>query len=130
MSTTEKMTVNLSVVDIGKIDLLVQEGFYSNRTDFIRAAVRRQLDNHAAETEAAVTRLSIVVGVHIVTAAGLEKYRARGEKRSLNVAGMLIIEDAVTPELARDTIEAVRVWGVLRANKAIRQALGDRISRG
>jgi len=44
---TEKMTINLGYVDLGHIDLMVQEGFYSNRTDFIRTAIRNQLERHA-----------------------------------------------------------------------------------
>lgn len=129
MADTEKITVNMSVVDLGKIDLLAEEGFYSNRTDFIRAAVRRQLDMHAEEVKSVVIRKEYIVGVLVHTREGLERRLKKGERLSIRVVGMVVLSDDISPELARQTIDSLSVWGVLRANKAITDALKDRIRR-
>jgi Arc/MetJ-type ribon-helix-helix transcriptional regulator len=123
----EKITINLSVVDLGKIDLLVNEGFYANRTDLIRTAIRNLLDKQATAVEQAIVRHSIVMGVVTVTCTGLEKHQAAGEKVSYHILGLLIIEDDVSPELALATIESIKVLGVFRANKAIKEALAERM---
>jgi Arc/MetJ-type ribon-helix-helix transcriptional regulator len=127
MADTEKITINLSIVDLGKIDLLVEEGFYSNRTDLIRTAIRNQLDRHEEIVKESVTRKSMAIGVFNYSRKGLEKRRAANEKVSASVVGMLVISDDVSPELASETIESIKVLGVLRASKAVRQALADRI---
>jgi Arc/MetJ-type ribon-helix-helix transcriptional regulator len=127
MADTEKITINLSIVDLGKIDLLVEEGFYSNRTDLIRTAIRNQLDRHEEIVKESVTRKSMAIGVFNYSRKGLEKRRAVNEKVSASVVGMLVISDDVSPELASETIESIKVLGVLRASKAVRQVLADRI---
>jgi Arc/MetJ-type ribon-helix-helix transcriptional regulator len=115
------------VVDLGKIDLLVNEGFYANRTDLIRTAIRNLLDKQATAVEQAVVRHSIAMGVVTVTRPDLEKHQAAGEKVSYHILGLLIIEDDVSPELALATIESIKVLGVFRANKAIKEALAERM---
>lgn len=127
MADTEKITINMSVVDLGKIDLLVDEGFYSNRTDFIRTAVRVQLDRHDEEVKQTVTRRALVIGALNFTRSGLEKRRAAGETVDAWVVGTISIADDVPPELAADTINSIKVYGTLKANKAIKKALADRI---
>jgi Arc/MetJ-type ribon-helix-helix transcriptional regulator len=128
MADTEKITINMSVVDLGKIDLLVSEGFYSNRTDLIRTAVRNLLTQHATAVEQAVTRHSFTVGVIVFRRKGLEKRQEKGEKLSIRAVGLLVIEDDVSPELAQATIESIKVLGSFRASKAVKTALADRIS--
>jgi len=125
MSKTEKITVNLSVVDLGKIDLLVQEGFYSNRTDFVRTAIRNQMSKHQNELNNAVKRWSGGVGIMGCSRQELEKAIARGEKLTYAVIGMLVIEKDVTPELALQAIQSIRVWGILKAEPTIKAALAD-----
>jgi Arc/MetJ-type ribon-helix-helix transcriptional regulator len=127
MADTEKITINLNVVDLGRIDFLVDEGFYSNRTDLIRTAIRNQLERHQDELKAGVVRKSMVIGVVHYGRQGLEKRRAAGEKVAASVLGMIVIDDDVSPELARDSIAALRVFGVLRASKAVREAIAERI---
>ena len=127
MADSEKMTINVSVVDLGKIDLLVEEGFYSNRTDFIRTGIRNQLDKHTEEVKQTVTRKTMVVGVVTYGRNSLEKRREAGEKVSAWVVGSLVIADDVPVELALDTIESIKVYGVIKANKKIKDALADRI---
>ena len=127
MADSEKMTINVSVVDLGKIDLLVEEGFYSNRTDFIRTGIRNQLDKHTEEVKQSVTRKTMVVGVVTYGRNSLEKRQAAGEKVSAWVVGSLVIADDVSVELALDTIESIKVYGVIKANKKIKDALADRI---
>lgn len=127
MADTEKVTINMSVVDLGKVDLLAAEGFYSNRTDFIRTAIRNQLDRHDDEVKDTVTRKSMVLGALVYTRRELEKRRTKGEQVSAWVVGSLTINDDVSPELAQDTIESIKVYGVLKANKAVKSALADRI---
>jgi Arc/MetJ-type ribon-helix-helix transcriptional regulator len=127
MSETEKITINMSVVDLGKIDLLVQEGFYQNRTDFIRSAIRSQLDKHEPAVQSSVVRNAYGMGIFGWGRNDLEKAVAKGERRSFNVIGMLVIESDVTPELADQAIESIRVRGVFRASDAVKEVLKDRI---
>lgn len=127
MAETEKITLNMSVVDLGKVDLLVREGFYQNRTDFLRAAIRAQLDKHEPEVRDTIIRNAFVIGVYVSSRKGLEAKLAKGERVNYNIIGMLIIENDVTPELAKQTIESVRVFGVFRARQAVKDALADRI---
>jgi len=124
---TEKLTINLGVVDLGQIDLLVQEGFYSNRTDLIRTAIRNQLSVHADEVKRTVARRTLVLGLRDVTRAELERVRALGQMLDIHVLGLARIADDVTPELARATIQTVEVLGAFHASPAVRQALADRI---
>lgn len=127
MADTEKITINLSIVDLGKVDLLVEEGFYSNRTDFIRTAIRNQLDSHAASVQQTVTRRSFVMGTVILDREDFERIKARGEKRTYSVIGMLLINDDVPAALARAVIEKVTVRGVFRASDEVKAALADRM---
>lgn len=127
MADTEKLTINLSVVDLGQMDLLVEQGFYSNRSDFIRTAIRNQLGSHAEVVQQAVVRKQLVIGVLGYDRKGLEARRAAGEKLAANVVGLLHIAEDVTPELARDTIQSAKIYGVLRASPAVKDALADRI---
>ena len=127
MADSEKITINMSVVDLGKIDLLVAEGFYSNRTDFIRTGIRNQLDKHSEEVKQAVTRKTMAVGVVTYGRKSLETRREAGEKVSAWVVGSLIIADDVSAELALNTIESIKVYGVLKASNKVKNALADRI---
>lgn len=127
MSDTEKITINMSIVDLGKIDLLVEDAFYSNRTDFIRTAIRNQLDRHDAEVKASIDRKTMAVGVVTFTQKGLERRRDAGETVSAAVVGVLAIEDDVSPELAQAVFSSIKVLGVFRANKAVKAALADRM---
>jgi Arc/MetJ-type ribon-helix-helix transcriptional regulator len=126
MTDTEKITINMSVVDLGQVDLLVEQGFYSNRSDLIRTAIRYQLDRHADILKDTVVRKQIVVGVLVCTRADLEEKQAAGEKLDINVVGMFRIGKDVTPDLARDVIQSLQVYGVLRASPAVKDALADR----
>ena len=124
---TEKLTLNLGVVDLGQIDLLVEEGFYSNRTDMIRTAIRNQLAIHAPQVERAVARRTLVLGLQHFNRADLEAARAAKQTLEIHVVGLARIADDVTPELARATIKSVVVLGAFHASMAVRRALADRI---
>ena len=128
MSETEKITINLGLVDLGQIDLLVQEGFYSNRTDFIRTAIRNQLTTHAEEVRQTVARKTLVLGLQNYTRRDLEAVRAAGERLQINVLGLATIADDVSPELALATIESITVLGAFRASEAVKRALASRIA--
>ncbi|MEN8241526.1 MAG: CopG family transcriptional regulator [Chloroflexota bacterium] len=128
MSETEKITINLGVVDLGKIDLLVEQGFYTTRTDFIRAGIRSQLLSHHAEIQETVTRRAIVVGVLHYSASALEKIIARGEQVEIIAAGMLVLSDDISPALALAAIKSIQVFGVFKSSKEVKQALADRIT--
>jgi Arc/MetJ-type ribon-helix-helix transcriptional regulator len=123
---TEKITINLSVVDLGRIDLLVEQGFYSSRTDLIRAAIRTEIGRHANELGQTVSHRSLVVGVFRYDREELEALKRAGEMLDLRVVGVLEIASDVTPELARSVIKSLQVRGVLRAPAEIRAALKDR----
>lgn len=124
---TEKITINLGFVDLGQIDLLVQEGFYSNRTDFIRTAIRNQLATYAEMVKQSVTRQTLDLGLRHYTREDLEAVQAAGEKLQIHVLGLASIADDVTPELARATIDSIVVLGALHASPAVKAALGGRI---
>ena len=117
MSETEKITINLGLVDLGQIDLLVQEGFYSNRTDFIRTAIRKQT----------VARKTLVFGLEHYARRDLEAVREAGETLEIRVLGLASIDDDVSPDLARETISSLVVLGALRASPPVKAALKDRI---
>ena len=123
----EKLTINLGCVDLGQIDLLVQEGFYANRSDFIRTAIRNQTATHADVVRQVVTRKSIVLGIQQFTAADLEKIRAAGEKLQIRVLGLAVIAPDVTPELALASIESLTVLGALHASPPVKTALVGRL---
>jgi Arc/MetJ-type ribon-helix-helix transcriptional regulator len=123
---TEKITINLGYVDLGHIDLLVREGFYSNRTDFIRTAIRNRLEAHADEVKKSIVRHTLELGVRNFTRADLERVRAAGEKLQIQVIGLVSIAADVSPALALATIESITVLGALHASKEIKSALADR----
>ena len=124
---TEKITINLGYVDLGRVDLLVQEGFYSNRSDFIRAAIRAQLGAHQDVIQQAAARKTFVLGLQDFTRADLEAVRDRGERLRIHVLGLARIAHDVSPELALATIESVRILGGFHASPAVRAALAERI---
>jgi Arc/MetJ-type ribon-helix-helix transcriptional regulator len=123
---TEKMTVNVGVVDLGQVDLLVQEGFYSNRSDLIRTALRNQLALHADAVKQTVTRRSLTVGLQHFSRADLERAVAAGQRLDVQVVGLARIANDVTPALALAAIESVTVLGAFQASSAVRHALSDR----
>ncbi|KIF82202.1 CopG family transcriptional regulator [Noviherbaspirillum autotrophicum] len=124
---TEKITINLGPIDLGQIDLLVQEGFYSNRTDLIRTAIRNQLQLHGDVIKQTVARKSLVLGLQHYTRADLEAVRDSGQKLQIQVLGLASIGADVTPELALAAIDSVTVLGALHASAAVKAALAGRI---
>ena len=124
---TEKITINLGFVDLGQIDLLVQEGFYTNRTDFIRTAIRNQIERHADVVRQSVARKSVDLGLRHYGREDLEAAQAAGRMLDIRVLGLASIGKDVTPELARATIGSVVVLGALHANPAVKAALADRL---
>lgn len=124
---SEKITINLGFVDLGRVDLLVQEGFYSNRSDFIRTAIRKQLDSHGETVEKTIERHTMELGLRDYGRAELERLRASGEVLHVRVVGLARIGSDVSPELARATIGSITVLGALQAPADIKKALADRI---
>jgi Arc/MetJ-type ribon-helix-helix transcriptional regulator len=124
---TEKITINLGPIDLGQIDLLVQEAFYTNRTDFIRTAIRNQLQTHAEVVKQAVSRQSMALGLRHYTRAELEAVRNAGEQLSIQVLGLASVAHDVSAELARAAIASVHVLGMFQASADVKSALADRI---
>lgn len=124
---TEKITINLGLIDLGQIDLLVQEGFYSNRTDLIRTAIRNQLTTHAEVVRQTVARKSLVLGLQHYSRADLEAVQAAGQTLQIQVLGLASIGADVSPELALATIDSLVVLGALHASPAVKSALAARI---
>ena len=124
---SEKITINLGYIDLGRIDLLVQEGFYSNRTDLIRTAIRNQLATHGEVLKQTVARHSMVLGLQRYGRQDLERVRDAGEQLHIRVLGLASIDDDVPAKLATQTIASISVLGALRASSAVRAALSDRI---
>lgn len=123
----EKITINLGYVDLGRIDLLVQEGFYANRTDLIRTAIRNQLTVHADALRHSVTRRTLALGIHHFSADDLRAVQASGERLQVRVLGLASIAHDVSPELALAAIESIVVLGALHASPAVKAALASRI---
>ena len=126
-SDTEKITINLGYVDLGRIDLLVQEQFYSNRSDFIRTAIRNQLATHADAVSQSIDRHTLELGLRDYSRADLEAVKAEGHKLHIKVVGLARIAGDVTPELALATIGSMTVLGALQASPAVKAALAQRI---
>lgn len=126
MADTEKITINMSVVDLGQVDLLVSEGFYSSRTDFIRTAIRNQLGQHAESVKQSLTRKTMAIGAVYYSRKDFEERQAAGVELEIRVVGLLTLSEDVTPELARAVIKQVEVYGVFQAPKAVKEALADR----
>ena len=126
-SESEKITINVGYVDLGHIDLLVREGFYSNRTDLIRTALRNQIAAHAETLRQTVSRRSLVLGIHHYSRKDLEAARDRGEQLQIQVLGLATIADDVSPALALKTIESIVVLGALHASAGVKRALAARI---
>ena len=127
LSDTEKITINLGLIDLGQIDLLVQEGFYSNRTDCIRTAIRNQLATHVDVLRQSVARRTLVLGLQEFSRRDLEAVRKSKTRLRIQVLGLVRIADDVTPALASETIESIVVLGALQASPAVKAALADRI---
>jgi Arc/MetJ-type ribon-helix-helix transcriptional regulator len=123
---SEKITINVGLVDLGEIDLLVDEGFFANRTDFIRSAIRRQLDTRSSAVERTVARRALTLGSEYYSRTDLEEIRRAGTVVELRVLGLATIADDVSPELALATISAVQVLGAFRAPTAVKAALAAR----
>ena len=123
---SEKITINIGLVDLGQIDLLADEGFYANRTDFIRTAIRRQLENRAAAVTDTISRRTLVLGTQHFGRGELEALRAAGQTVEIRVLGLATIAEDVSPELAQSTITRVEVLGAFRAPRAVKAALASR----
>src|ERR1700681_3185318 len=126
LSETEKITINLGFVDLGHVDLMVQEGFYSNRTDFIRTAIRNQLERHADVVKQSTARKSLELGLRNFSREDLGAARRVGEMLHITVLGLATIAQDATPDLARATIASISVLGALHATPAVKAALADR----
>ena len=124
---SEKITINLGFVDLGHIDLLIAEGFYSNRSDFIRTAIRNQLERHGDAVRQSVARRELDLGLRHFSRADLEAVQRRGETLHIQVLGLATIAADVTPDLARATIASLHILGALQATPAIKAALRDRM---
>ncbi len=127
MSDTEKITVNIGIVDLGSIDLLVQEGFYASRADFVRTAIRNQLERQKTAVDSITTRKSMFIGTLSYNRHDLEQIRSQNEMINAKVIGMFILADDVSPQLALDTIQSVTVRGVFKAQEDVKEALEDRL---
>ena len=123
----EKLTINIGCIDLGQIDLLVQEGFYANRSDLIRTAIRNQLGSHAEVVKQVVIRKSLVLGIQHYAAADLLDAKASGQMLQIRVLGLAVIAPDVTPELALETIESISVLGALQASRAVKTVLLGRL---
>ncbi|MBS1301156.1 CopG family transcriptional regulator [Loktanella sp. SALINAS62] len=124
---SEKITINLGYVDLGRIDLLVQEGFYSNRSDFIRTAIRKQLDTHGESVSRSIERHTMELGLRDYARADLESLKSAGEILHIKVVGLVRFDTDITPDLARATIGSITVLGALQASPELKKALADRI---
>ncbi|MDB5658064.1 MAG: putative transcriptional regulator, CopG family [Cypionkella sp.] len=126
-SESEKLTINLGFVDLGQVELLVQAGFYSNRSDFIRTAIRNQLERHAETVKQVVSQRSVDLGLRHISVRDLEAAKAAGQMLDIRVLGLAVIAADVPAELAREAISTLTILGALQASDAVKAALADRI---
>lgn len=124
---TEKLTINIGTVDLGKVDVLVEEGFYRNRSDFIRTAIRNHLATHQGDTAGSIARKSMTIGAIRLGRKELQEFVAEGRPVAISVVGLLSIDSEVPAELAREAIESVKVRGAFRASAEVKAALADRV---
>lgn len=127
MTDLEKLTINISPLDIGQIEILVEQGFYANRAEFVRTAIRDELAKHSETVRETAKRKTFIIGAMVIGRAELERRQKRGEQLDLRVIGLLGIEENVPASLARAVIESVEVRGIFRASKDVKDALADRI---
>ena len=127
MADTEKITIKLSVVALGQVDLLVEQGLYSSRSDLIRTAIRNQLSTHGEVVQQAVVRKALALGVLDYDHRDLEAKLAKGEVLDVRIVGMVVLSKSITPELARQSIRSLHVYGALRASPEVKDALADRM---
>jgi|SRR5262245_16358528 len=127
MAEMEKLTINLGPVDLGQIELLVEQGFYANRAEFIRSAIQNQLAKHGDTVREATTRNAYLMGALVFDREALEEERREGQRIKIKMLGYLSIADDVTPELAKATIESVKVRGMFKASPEVKAALADRM---
>jgi len=125
---SEKITINLGFVDLGHIDLLVREGFFANRTDFIRTAIRNQLERNGEAARQSSMRRQLQLGLCHYSVNDLEAAKSAGEMLDIRVLGLATIASDVTPELARAAIGSMTVLGALHATPAVKAALADRLA--
>jgi Arc/MetJ-type ribon-helix-helix transcriptional regulator len=126
MPELEKLTINVNAVDLGRIELLVQQGFYANRAEFIRLAIHDQLGKHTETVKETAARQAMVIGALVYDRAALESYRAKGKRLRLHVVGFASLAADITPDLAREVIESVKVHGIFKASAAVKEALSER----
>jgi len=127
MPDTEKITINLGAVDLGKIDLLVEHGHYSNRTDFIRTAIRAQMEKHTDEVQQVATRESFAIGALIYNKQDFLKFKKKGEKVKMKIIGVLSLDKDIPPTLALEVVESIKVHGLLIATDELKEALADKM---
>jgi Arc/MetJ-type ribon-helix-helix transcriptional regulator len=127
MPDSEKITINISAVDLGKIDLLVEEDLYSNRTDMIRTAIRNQLDKHNVEIQQSVVRHAFGLGMFHYDRSDFEKIKASGKKLEISIIGMLDLNYNITPELADEVVASIQVRGMFQASEEVKKILADRM---
>lgn len=124
---SEKLTINVTPVDLGKMDVLVAQGVFTNRADLIRTAIRRELDQHDTMVRETITRDAYWVGIEVHSKKDLERLKAQGKRLRLRTVGMIKLANDITPELADEVFESISVRGILRAPKPVLEKLGDRV---
>lgn len=128
IDTTEKITININTVDLGYIDVLVSEGYYATRTEFIKTAIKRQLEEHNRELERLIERKEqknpCIIGIGGLTKSDLLKAKEAGQKLRVTVVGLLIIPDSIPLELIEETVESINIYGVIRCSREVKARYG------
>jgi Arc/MetJ-type ribon-helix-helix transcriptional regulator len=131
IETTEKITININTIDLGHIDLLVNEGYYATRTEFIKTAVKKQLDRHEEDTKKLIEQKAkhgdyeLSIGVGGFTKSELERIIQKKEaKIKMIFIGLFITPKDVTLELLEQAVESIKVYGVCRCSQEIKDRYG------
>lgn len=126
---SEKVSVNINEEALSKIDLLVEDGFYSNRSDFINRAVDTLLDREnrtvdkllEIHSKEKINSRQWFVGVQTMGSQYLEKVKEQGVRLRIKGCGVLYFEKDAAQELVFETVEYISPRIRVIAEEAVRE---------
>jgi Arc/MetJ-type ribon-helix-helix transcriptional regulator len=125
-SKPQQLNVTMDAEEIHQVDLMVEQGLYASRKDFLQLAARNLLREHGVEVPRPMTGELKVAGIAVHNRKSLEKLRAAGRQLELNVTGIFRLADDVTPELACAVIKSLTLRGTFEASAEVKATLKDR----
>ena len=126
---SEKVSVNMNVGTLSQIDVLVDLGYYSNRSDFINQAVRQAIDQKQSiiENETSKQRESNgdwFTGVCVITKDQLLIAKEKGKKLKIRGYGVVVIDNKLD-DLALEVIDSIDIKGKILASQKIKDTFSN-----